>query len=123
MSDAVSQLAGLACCALGAVLLLAGVAHFFLTRLRRSRAVPAAPRTPDVNVELGLSLVALMRESDAAPPPERAAIIQRSELAARRKDMAGVLAAADAWREAGGTPQNRGAFNDLRRAVDAVAGG
>lgn len=121
MSDAVSQLAGLACCALGAVLLLAGVAHFFLTRPRQPRPASSAPRAPDVNVELGLSLVALMRDSD--PGPERAPLLQRAEAAARKKDMAGLLAAADAWRQAGGTPKNRGAFNDLRRAVDAVASG
>ncbi len=120
MSDAVSQLAGLACCALGAVFLLAGVAHFFLTRPQAPR-VSARSAAPDVNVELGLSLVALMRESD--PGSERAALLQRAETAARKRDMAGLLAAADAWREAGGTPRNRGAFNDLRRAVDAVAAG
>jgi len=119
MSDAVSQLAGLACCGLGAVLLLAGVANYLLTRPRAARA--SSPGAPDAHAELGLSLVSLMRESD--PGPERAALLQRAEAAARRKDMAALLASADAWREAGGTPRNRGAFNDLRRAVDAVADG
>lgn len=119
MDDALGKLAGLVCCGVGGVLVLAAIANLAVRR----RAAVAPPTRPDVNIELGLSLVGAMRASDAEPPAERAAVLQRAKLAAQKGDMPALLAAADAWKAAGGTPVDRGQFNDLRRAVDAVASG
>ncbi len=119
MDDALGKLAGLLCCGAGGVLVLAAIANLAIRR----RAAPTVAARPDVNVELGLSLVGAMQASDTTPSGERAAILRRAHAAARSGDMGALLAAADQWTAAGGVPANRGQFNDLRRAVDAVAAG
>jgi hypothetical protein len=111
---------GWVCVAIVAALLAAAAAGGVWFMRRPSPACPPAPPTEaDMRRELALSLAVMLSEGEAPPAPPTAAAAP--EVLARTDQHHELLVFARAWREAGGKPKNKAAFNDLVRALDAIA--
>lgn len=83
----------------------------------RTFRAPAAPPIDPVNAALVDALVHAMGTGPAVEGKHA----ERAGALARAGRITEALAIAAEWERAGGAPTNRGAFNDVRRALESLA--
>lgn len=110
---------GLCCAAVVTVLGLAGVAWWFSSKKSATIAAKVAPTEEDIKRELAVSLAVMIQEG--TPPSGATSPVAEAQAMASASQFSALLDLARTWKTEGGKPKNAGQFNDLLRALEAIA--